>query len=79
MVLYIFSTGQILLMALSWCSACTSVSEGVFLMDPRKEMYSTSTYASTIFCILPLYLLFFFLQLQSFIFFIYLFFKISRC
>ena len=27
-----FSTGQVLLSALSWCSACTSVSEGVFLM-----------------------------------------------
>ena len=31
--LYIFfSTGQVLLSTLSWCSACTSVSEGVFLM-----------------------------------------------
>ena len=27
-----FSAGQVLLFALSWCSACTSVSEGVFLM-----------------------------------------------
>ena len=27
-----FSTGQVLLSAFSWCSACTSVSEGVFLM-----------------------------------------------
>ena len=27
-VLYILSTGQVLLSALSWCSACTSVSEG---------------------------------------------------
>ena len=27
-----FSTGWVLLSALSWCSACTSVSEGVFLM-----------------------------------------------
>ena len=27
-----FSTGQVLLSALSWCSACISVSEGVFLM-----------------------------------------------
>ena len=27
-----FSTSQVLLFALSWCSACTSVSEGVFLM-----------------------------------------------
>ena len=29
-----FSAGQVLLSALSWCSACTSVSEGVFLMYP---------------------------------------------
>ena len=43
-----FSTGQVLLSALSWCSACTSVSEGVFLMYPWREMYSTSTYSSTI-------------------------------
>ena len=28
----LFSTCQVLLSALSWCSACTSVSEGVFLM-----------------------------------------------
>ena len=27
-----FSSGQVLLSALIWCSACTSVSEGVFLM-----------------------------------------------
>ena len=43
-----FSTGQVLLSALSWCSACTSVSEGVFLMYLWREMYSTSTYSSTI-------------------------------
>ena len=42
-----FSAGQVLLSALS-CSACTSVSEGVFLMYPWREMYSTSTYSSTI-------------------------------
>ena len=34
--------------ALSWCSACTSVSEGVFLMYLWREMYSTSTYSSAI-------------------------------
>ena len=39
-----FSTGQVLLSVLSWRSACTSVSEGVFLMYPWREMYSTSTY-----------------------------------
>ena len=44
----LFSTGQVLLSALSCCSACTSVSEGVFLMYPWREMYSTSTYSSTI-------------------------------
>ena len=43
-----FSTGQVLLSALSWCSAFTSVSEGVFLMYPWGEMYSTSTYSSAI-------------------------------
>ena len=43
-----FSSGQRLLSALSWCSACTSVSEGVFLMYPWRETYSTSTYSSTI-------------------------------
>ena len=35
-----FSTGQVLLSILSWCSACTSVSEGVFLMYPCREIYS---------------------------------------
>ena len=43
-----FSSGHVLLSALSWCSACTSVSEGVFLMDPWWEMCSTSTYSSAI-------------------------------
>ena len=43
-----FSTGQVLLSTLSWCSACTSVSEGVFLIYPWREMYSMSTYSSTI-------------------------------
>ena len=47
-----FSTGQVFLSALSWCSACTSVSEGVFLMYPWREMYSTSTYTSSIFFLL---------------------------
>ena len=43
-----FSTHQVLLSTLSWHSACTSVSDGVFLMYPWREMYSTSTYSSTI-------------------------------
>ena len=30
----------------SWCSACASVSEGVFLMYPWRAMYSISTYTS---------------------------------
>ena len=48
--LYIFfSTGHVLLSALNWCSACISVSEGVFLMHLWREMYSTSTCSSTIF------------------------------
>ena len=44
----LFSTGQVLLSALSWCSAGTPVSEGVFLIYLWREMYSTSTYSSTI-------------------------------
>ena len=44
-----FSTGLVFLSALSLCSACTSVSEGVVLMSPWKEgtflMYSMSTYS----------------------------------
>ena len=43
-----FSAGLVLLSVLSWCPACTSVSEGVFLMYPWREMYSMSTYFSTI-------------------------------
>ena len=43
-----FPTGQVLLSALSWCSACTSVSGGVFLMHPWREMDSMSTYSSAI-------------------------------
>ena len=43
-----FSSDQVLLFALSWCSAYTSISEGVFLMCLWREMYSTSTYSSTI-------------------------------
>ena len=43
-----FSIGQVFLSALSWCSACTSGSEGVFLMYPWREMYSRSTYSSAI-------------------------------
>ena len=48
MGLYILYAGQGLLSALSWCSACTSVSEGVFLMYPWRERDSTSTYSSAI-------------------------------
>ena len=43
-----FSTGQVLLSTPSWCSACTSVSERVFLMYPGRKMYSTSTCSSAI-------------------------------
>ena len=38
-----FSTGQVLLAALSCCSACTSVSEGEFLMYLWSEMYPMSS------------------------------------
>ena len=44
----LFSTGQVLLSALSWCSACTSVTKGVFLKYPWRKMCSTSTYSSII-------------------------------
>ena len=44
-----FSTGQVFLSTLSWCSTRTCVSEGVFLMYPWREMYSTSTYSFDIF------------------------------
>ena len=43
-----FSTVQVLLSTLSWCSACTSVCAGVFLVYLWREMYSASTYSSTI-------------------------------
>ena len=43
-----FSAGQVLLCTLSWYCACTSASEGVFLMYPWREMYSTSNYSSAI-------------------------------
>ena len=43
-----FSAGQVLLSALSWCWACTFVSEGIFLMYTWREMYYTSTYSSII-------------------------------
>ena len=49
MGLYIlFHWSDILSVLLPWCSACTSVSEGVFLTYTLREMYSTSTYSSTI-------------------------------
>ena len=44
----LFSSGQVLLSALSWCSACTSVSEGAFLIYPWREKYYTSIYSSSI-------------------------------
>ena len=43
-----FSTGQVLLSALSWCPACTSVSEGVFLMCLWRQIYSMFTCSSII-------------------------------
>ena len=46
--LYILFCWSVLLSALSWFSACTSVSEGIFLMYLWREMYSMSTYSSAI-------------------------------
>ena len=47
--LYIFfSTGQVLLSALTWCFACTFVPEDVLLMYRWREMYSMSTYSFAI-------------------------------
>ena len=43
-----FSAAQVLLPPVSWCSACTSVSEGGFLMCPWTEMYPTSTDSSAL-------------------------------
>ena len=43
-----FSADQVLLSALSCCSACISVSEVVFLMYLWREMYSASVYSSAI-------------------------------
>ena len=53
-----FSTGQVVLSALSWCSACTSVSEGVVLMYPWREIHSMSTYSSAILLSLKFYFIF---------------------
>ena len=52
-----FSVGQILLSALKSCSACNSVSEGVFLIYPWREIYSPSTYSSAIFISLSFFFL----------------------
>ena len=47
-----FSTHQVLLYALSWHCACSSLSDGVFLMYPWREMYSMST-CSFLFSLFP--------------------------
>ena len=52
-----FSSGQVLLFTLSWFPTCTSVSEDVFLMYPWREVYSMSTYSSTILFSPPVYFL----------------------
>ena len=44
-----FSTGQVPLSALSWCSACTSAFERVFMIYPWKAIYSMSTYSAILF------------------------------
>ena len=43
-----FSAGQVLLSTLSWCSAFTSVSEGVFLVYLWRDIHSMSIYSSAI-------------------------------
>ena len=43
-----FRLPQISCFTLNWRSACTYVSEGVFLMYLGREIYCTSTYSSTI-------------------------------
>ena len=53
-----FSTGQVLLSILSWCSPCTSVFKGVFLMYPWGEIYSRFTYFSAILFFLRLFFFF---------------------
>ena len=68
-----FSTGQVLLSALSWCSECTSVSEGVFPRCLWREMYSISTYSSTI--LFSPKLNFYSLENSTFFFFVW---KIAR-
>ena len=46
---YIFlSAGQVLPSLFSWCSVCSSTSEGIFLMYLCREIHSTSTYSSAI-------------------------------
>ena len=48
-----FSSGKVLLSTLSWCSACTSVSEDVLLVYQWRRLYSMSTYSSTILFSVP--------------------------
>ena len=45
---FFFPGGEVLLPALSWCSVGSSVSRGVLLMYPWREVCSTSTYSSAI-------------------------------
>ena len=53
--LYVFfSTGQVLLSTLSWCSAGTSVSEGVFLIHGRESMERNVLYVHLLLCHLVL-------------------------
>ena len=53
--IYSFPLSQVLLSTLSWCSACTSVFEGVFLMYLWRERCSMSTYSSTILFSYPIF------------------------
>ena len=68
--IYIFlSSDQGLLSALSWCSARSSASEGVFLMYPRRETFCTSGYSFAILSSSAVTLFFYFLGLFFFFFF----------
>ena len=61
---WFYSSCQVLIPAVSSCSASSPVSEGIFLMNPWREMYSTSIYSSTI-----LFFLTYLFELQFFCFF----------
>ena len=50
-----FFTGQVLRCTLSWCSACTSVSEGVFLMSVERDVLHIYLLLCYLFLLLHIY------------------------